>query len=112
MDECMGTLESMVGKCSDARLEEECITVRDAISFLLSGLDATGKRLTDVDTTMKARDTMMNEKFRSSEESVQATFSNISKSFQELVIFTKTLSVEQAILSQRPNATPQRKSLP
>ena len=99
MDERMGSLESMLGKCSDTKFEEECITVWDTFSFLLSGLEVNGKKLTDVNTTIKAQDTMIHEKFKSSEESIQATFSYISRSFQELVNFTKTLSEEQALLS-------------
>jgi hypothetical protein len=100
-EERMGSLEFMLGKCSDPEFEEEFITVWDAFSFLLSGLEDNGKKLTDVNTTIKAQDTIIHEKFKSSEESIQATFSNISRSFQELVNFTKTLSEEQALLSQR-----------
>jgi len=57
--------------------------------------------LTNVNTTIKAQDTIIHEKFKSSEEFIQATFSTIFRSLQELVNFTKTLSEEQALLSQR-----------
>jgi len=100
-EERMGSLESMLEKCSDPEFEEECITVWDAFSFLLSGLEDNGKKLTNAITTIKAQDTIIHEKFKSSEESIQATFSTISRSFQELVNFTKTLIEDQALLSQR-----------
>ena len=44
-EERMGSLESMLGKCSDPEFEEECITVWDAFSFLLSGLEDNGKKM-------------------------------------------------------------------
>ena len=44
MDKCTSTLESMVGKCADHHLKEDYITAWDAISFLQSGLDLTGKK--------------------------------------------------------------------
>jgi hypothetical protein len=94
----ISSLESMIGQCL---LKEDCITVWDALSLLHTGMDTMGKTCSESDMLMKKHVADINEKMRHSGDSTQLTFSDISKSFQDLVSFTNTLSDEQAILSQR-----------
>ena len=64
-------------------------------------MDTKGKTFSESDMLMKKHIADINEKMRLSGDSTQLNFSDISKSFQDLVSFTKALSDEQAILSQR-----------
>jgi hypothetical protein len=100
-DAHISSLESMIGQCTEGLLKEDCITVWDALSFLHTGMDTMGKTCSESDMLMKKHIADINEKMRLSGDSTQLNFSDISKSFQDLVSFTKALSDEQAILSQR-----------
>jgi hypothetical protein len=99
VDERASALESMLGHCTDHQLKEDCITVWDAISFLHSNIEGLGKELKDLHTSKTTQENVVNDKFKSLEDSVQATFTKVSQSFQELVTFSKVLSDEQALLN-------------
>jgi hypothetical protein len=110
-DAHISSLESMIGQCTEGLLKEDCTTVWDALSFLNTGMDTKGKTCLESDMLMKKHVAHINERMRLSGDSIQLTFSDISKSFQDLVSFTKALSDEQAILSQRSTSEVESEAL-
>jgi hypothetical protein len=104
-DDRIHSLDSIVGKCSVGLFKEDCISIWDAITYIHAGLEALGDTLKSFEAKLNAIDATMQDKLKVSKATTQSTFAAISRSFQDLVTFTKTLSDEQAILSQRASST-------
>jgi hypothetical protein len=104
-DERIHAIDSVIGKCSEGLIKEDCISIWDAITYIHAGLESLGESLKSFESSLSSVDSSMQDKLNDSEATIQSTFATISWLFQDLVTFTKTLSDEQAVLNQRVTCT-------